>query len=62
MLVAVSGGPDSVALLFALHSLRDELGIILAVGHFDHRLRGEESAADSRHVSALSGTLSLPLL
>jgi tRNA(Ile)-lysidine synthase len=62
VLVAVSGGPDSVALLHALHTLRDELGITLAVGNFDHGLRGEESAADSLYVRALSDELSLPFL
>ena len=39
VLVGVSGGPDSVALLVVLHKLRHELAIKLSVGHFNHRLR-----------------------
>ena len=41
--VAVSGGIDSVALLRVLLELRGELGIVLSVVHFNHRLRGAES-------------------
>lgn len=40
-LVAVSGGPDSVALLNLLHALRDRLAIDLAVHHVDHGIRPE---------------------
>ena len=38
---AVSGGADSVALLFALYLLRDKLKIQLSAAHFNHHLRGE---------------------
>src|SRR5277367_6042452 len=48
--VAVSGGADSVALLRLLDRLRDELGITLAVVHFNHALRGAESDADASFV------------
>ena len=44
MLCAVSGGADSVCLLHALYRLRPRLGFSLAAAHYDHRLRGEESA------------------
>ena len=37
---AVSGGADSVALLFALYLLKDKLEISLEAAHFDHQLRG----------------------
>ena len=54
MIVAVSGGPDSVCLL---HVLR-ELGIRVAgVAHVNHKLRGEASEEDQRFVSALSREL-----
>ena len=53
VLVAVSGGPDSVALLHALLELRDSLGFGLAACHLDHGFRGEESAADAEFVEAL---------
>ena len=52
LVVAVSGGPDSLALLHALHSLSPETGIRLHGAHLDHGLRGDESAADARFVAA----------
>ena len=52
--VAVSGGADSVALLRLLENLRAELGITLAVAHFDHRLRGAESDQDAQFVAELA--------
>lgn len=52
--VAVSGGADSVALLRVLLELRDELGIVLAVAHFNHGLRGAESDADQAFVADLA--------
>ena len=60
--VAVSGGADSVALLRLLHRLRDDLGITLAVVHFDHALRGDESEADAAFVAELAGALKLEFL
>jgi tRNA(Ile)-lysidine synthase len=59
VLVAVSGGPDSVALLHLLARLRPELHLELAVGHFDHGLR-PESLDDARFVAALAQELGLP--
>ncbi len=52
LVVAVSGGPDSLALLHALHSLSAETGIRLHGAHLDHGLRGKESAADARFAAA----------
>jgi tRNA(Ile)-lysidine synthase len=52
--VAVSGGIDSVALLRLLVELRHELGIVLSVVHFNHKLRGAESEADQEFVAALA--------
>lgn len=57
--VAVSGGADSVALLRLLVDLRSELGIFLAVLHFNHQLRGAESDADEAFVAALAAQLGL---
>ncbi len=62
VLVAVSGGADSVALLHALVRLaaEDFSGLSLEVAHLDHGLRGAESAEDARFVAALAEGLGLP--
>ncbi|HET9305416.1 MAG TPA: tRNA lysidine(34) synthetase TilS [Candidatus Sulfotelmatobacter sp.] len=52
--VAVSGGIDSVALLRLLLELRGELGLVVSVVHFNHKLRGAESDADEQFVAALA--------
>jgi tRNA(Ile)-lysidine synthase len=52
--VAVSGGADSVALLRVLLELRVELGMVLAVAHFNHQLRGDDSEADEAFVANLA--------
>ena len=61
VVVAVSGGPDSVCLLDALHALSAELGITLHVAHLDHRFRGKESADDALFVEILAKTLRIPV-
>ncbi len=52
--VAVSGGADSVALLHLLLELRKELGCVLCVVHFNHKLRGRASQADEKFVTKLA--------
>ncbi|MFZ0808435.1 MAG: tRNA lysidine(34) synthetase TilS, partial [Candidatus Sulfotelmatobacter sp.] len=52
--VAVSGGIDSVALMRLLLELQGELGIVLSVVHFNHKLRGAESDADEHFVADLA--------
>jgi len=59
--VAVSGGADSVALLRALLQLRAELGIVLFVVHFNHKLRGEESDRDEAFVRNLASEHNLEI-
>jgi tRNA(Ile)-lysidine synthase len=51
---AVSGGADSAALLLLLLELRDKLGIVLSVVHFNHKLRGKASDADELFVKKLA--------
>jgi len=51
---AVSGGADSVALLTLLAETRAQLGFVLTVVHFNHRLRGKASDADEKFVAALA--------
>ena len=60
VLVAVSGGPDSVALLHLLVRLAPELGLNLGVAHYDHGLRGEDSRGDAEFVADLAQRLGLP--
>jgi tRNA(Ile)-lysidine synthase len=52
--VAVSGGADSVALLLLLLELREKLGIVLSVVHFNHKLRGTSSDGDEEFVAKLA--------
>jgi len=52
--IAVSGGIDSVALLRLLLEFRHELGIVISVVHFNHKLRGTESDRDQEFVRGLA--------
>ncbi|MBF0485010.1 MAG: tRNA lysidine(34) synthetase TilS [Candidatus Omnitrophica bacterium] len=58
LVVAVSGGMDSMALLYALYSLKHELGVELIVAHYDHKLR-RSSGLDRRFVQEISCFLGL---
>jgi tRNA(Ile)-lysidine synthase len=60
LLVAVSGGHDSVCLLHILAGLQCKLGIKLHAAHLDHQLRGKESTGDAEYVSALAKQLGIP--
>ncbi len=57
--VAVSGGPDSVALLDLVHSLAPELGLTLVVGHADHGIQADSSSV-GQAVAALARRYGLP--
>lgn len=61
VVVAVSGGADSVALLLALKEAAGRLRLRLDAAHFDHGLRGAASAADAAFVAALCRRLGVPL-
>src|SRR5579863_10345306 len=52
--VAVSGGADSVALLRLMLEVRETLGIVVSVVHFNHGLRGKASDADEQFVAELA--------
>jgi tRNA(Ile)-lysidine synthase len=62
LLVAVSGGPDSVCLFHVLNRLKKELGLKLQVIHLDHGLRGRASAADAQYVLDLCHRLKVPVV
>jgi tRNA(Ile)-lysidine synthase len=63
VVVAVSGGADSTALLDALARLREREGQpgTIIVAHLNHQLRGEESDEDEGFVRSLAGQLKLPV-
>ncbi|MEJ2721504.1 MAG: tRNA lysidine(34) synthetase TilS [bacterium] len=52
VLAAVSGGADSMAMLSILHTLSTDLDFQLAVGHFNHKLRGPADAKKERRIAA----------
>lgn len=60
VVVGVSGGPDSIALLYLLHALREELKISLHVAHLDHGLR-IDSSQDAKFVKKLAERLKIPV-
>lgn len=64
IIIAVSGGPDSVALLKILHSinLSKDLRLRLFVAHLNHQLRGMSSEEDAQFVQNLAKNLSLPVI
>src|SRR5579872_5621481 len=62
ILLALSGGPDSVALLHLLRELAPRFGYRLAAAHLNHRLRGAESDRDEIFVRELCATLGVELI
>lgn len=60
ILVAVSGGADSVALLYLLHQLAPAMQWRLGVAHLNHKLRGRDAEGDEQFVGSLAKTLELP--
>ena len=60
VIAAVSGGPDSVCLLDALHQLSRDLEISLVVAHYNHGLREKEDEAETRLVHDMAVSLNLP--
>jgi tRNA(Ile)-lysidine synthase len=61
VLVGLSGGIDSTALLSVLHSFQDAIPFTLAVAHINHMLRGPESERDEDFVRKIAGQLSIPV-
>lgn len=57
-LLAVSGGVDSICLLYACHALREKMGLRIEVAHLDHRLRAE-SGGDRKFVEDLCARLKI---
>ena len=59
VLMAVSGGADSVAMLYLLFGLKNSLGIDLAIAHLNHSARGVESDEDAQFVVKIGASLGL---
>ena len=62
VLVAVSGGADSVGLLLALSQLRRKLGIEVVAAHVNHHLRGADADADEACAAAAAARLAVPFV
>jgi len=60
VVVAVSGGPDSTALLHAMNSLKTRLGFWIVGAHLDHKLRAD-SSRDAEFVDQLARKLGIKL-
>lgn len=61
IICAISGGADSVALLFGLYLVKEKLGITLSAAHFNHHLRGEDSNRDEAFVKEFCDRYDIPL-
>ena len=59
VLVALSGGPDSVCLLNILFELRKEFNIEVAAAHVNHMLRGEEAFKDEEYARGICKNLNI---
>ncbi len=61
VICAVSGGADSMALLWAMYLLKEKLQIRLEAAHFNHQLRGAESDQDAAFVTEFCSRFDIPL-
>ena len=59
--VALSGGADSMSLLYALFNLKEELDITLYAAHLNHMIRGDEALRDEEFVKKQCEKLGVPL-
>lgn len=60
ILIGVSGGPDSLALLHFLKRIQEEMQLKLTVAHVDHMFRGEESYEDMKYVEKICREWNIP--
>lgn len=60
IVVGVSGGPDSMALLYCLLEARKAIPFNIHVAHVNHGVRGEEARRDQLFVERIAGELGLP--
>jgi len=62
IVVGVSGGPDSIALLHILWQLSEEYSLSLRVAHLNHMQRGQESKEDAEYTLKFANELSIPVI
>jgi tRNA(Ile)-lysidine synthase len=62
VLIGLSGGPDSVALLYILLQLAPIFKLSLTVAHLNHKFRGQESDKDAEYVQEVARKLQLPVI
>ena len=62
LVAGVSGGADSVAMLFALHHLRERYALTLIAAHLNHQIRGADAQADEDFVRELAASLDIPCI
>lgn len=60
VVVALSGGPDSVCLLHVLHRMSEEMNLKIYAAHLNHKIRGLEAYMDSLYVMKLCEELQIP--
>lgn len=60
IVIGVSGGPDSMALLYLLNDIKEELDFKIFVAHVNHGIRKDEADEDERFVKNICGKLSVP--
>ncbi len=60
VLIGVSGGPDSLALLHILHNLSYKYEFYLHIAHLDHKIRGTHSQGDAEFVKEFARKLEIP--
>lgn len=61
VICALSGGADSMALLYALYELREKLGTELFAAHLNHSVRGAEADRDQQYVTEFCQKLGIPI-
>ena len=61
VLVAVSGGPDSIALVHIIFTLAVEFSLRPAIAHLNHCLRGSDSDRDAEFVADTARQLGAPI-
>lgn len=62
IIVAVSGGPDSICLLDILHLISDDLKITLVVAHYNHGLRETEDESETQLVRDFAESIKIPFV